>query len=66
MAQILAPAPEALSNEEIILRYKTCTDEIIKAATDPTYDFERCCLLAQAKYNWILRGFRESSARVGQ
>lgn len=59
MAEIIAPAPEAIPNEEIIRRFKTSLDEVIKSCTDSTFEFERTTLLAQAKYNWMLfRGFQ--------
>jgi hypothetical protein len=54
MATILGAAPEALSNDEIIRRYKDSLKELTKAATDSTYDWERQVSLAQARYNWML------------
>ena len=54
MATILGPAPDAMSNDEIIEEYKTSLDELTKAATDPTYDFERTVSVSQARYNWML------------
>ncbi len=59
MAEIIGAAPEALGNEEIIQKYRASIDEVTKACTDPTFDFERCVSVANAKYQWMLiRGFQ--------
>lgn len=66
MAEIVAPAPEALSNEEIIRKFNSSLTEITKAATDPTFDFERTVSLAQAKYQYMLiRGFQNIQMGYG-
>src|ERR1039458_8280860 len=66
MADILAPAPDALANEEIIRRFKTSLDEVTKASTDPSFDFERTVSIAQAKYQFMLiRGFQNLSLGMG-
>ena len=58
MAEILGPAPEAMSNEEIIKRFDSHLTQVIKSATDPQYDFERTVLLSHARYQWMMvRGF---------
>jgi hypothetical protein len=54
MAEILGEAPEALSNSEIIKRYGSHLDVVTKAATDPTYDFERSILISQARQQWLM------------
>jgi hypothetical protein len=43
-----------MSNDEIIDEFKSSLDELTKAATDPTYDFERTVSVSQARYNWML------------
>lgn len=66
MAQVIGSAPKALSNEEIIRRYNVSLTEVTKAATDPTYDFERCTSVAHAKYQWMMvRGFQTMSLGWG-
>ncbi len=52
MAIIEGPAPEALSNAEIIRKYPGAIEEIIKAATDPTFDYERQIQINQARLIW--------------
>lgn len=54
MAEILGPAPDALSNDEIIRRYAASLKELTVAATDPTFDWERQVSINQARYNWML------------
>src|ERR1700742_424569 len=54
MAEILGPAPDAMSNDDIIKRFGPSLKELTVAATDPTYDFERTLSIAQARYNWLL------------
>ena len=59
MAEIIGPAPEALSNDEIIRRYNSSLTEVTRAATDNTFDFERSALISQARYQYMLvRGFQ--------
>ena len=66
MADIIAPAPEALPNEEIIRRFKADIEQVTKAATDPTFDFERTVNIAQAKYQFMLiRGFQNLALGMG-
>lgn len=66
MAQILGPASDALPNEEIIRRYGSSLTEVTKAATDPTYDFERTTSVARAKYQWMMiRGFQTMAVGWG-
>jgi hypothetical protein len=52
MANIIGPAPEALNNEQIIARYGEAIQQVIDAASDPQYDFERQIQLNQARLNW--------------
>lgn len=54
MAQILGPAPDALSNEQIIKRFDGSLTQVTKAATDPTYDYERITLINQARLQWLM------------
>lgn len=57
MAEILGPAPEALNNDQIIRRYEGSLTQLTKAATDPTYEFERIALINQARLQWqMIRG----------
>ena len=51
--QIVGPAPEALSNEQIIKRYDSAITEVIKAGTDPQFDYERTILLNSARLAWM-------------
>ena len=50
--EVLGPATPSLSNDEIIATYPKGIDELIKAATDPNYDFERQIYINQARLNW--------------
>jgi hypothetical protein len=50
--EIIGPAPEALSNDEIIRRYDEAISQLIKASLDSQYDFERQVLVNQARLNW--------------
>jgi hypothetical protein len=55
--EVLGPATPSLSNDEIIATYPKGIDELIKAATDPNYDFERQIYINQARLNWqFIRG----------
>lgn len=54
MADILGPAPEAMSNDEIIRQYDGSLRHLTKAATDPNYDFERISLINQARLQWMM------------
>ncbi len=54
MAEIISPAPDALSNDEIIRRFAGSLTEITRAATDTTYDFERIALINQARRQWMM------------
>lgn len=66
MAEILGAAPEAMANEDIIRRFKAELDQVTKAATDPTFDFERTVNIAQAKYqSMLIRGFQNLSLGMG-
>lgn len=57
MARIIGPAPDALSNDEIMRRFDGSLTQLTKAATDPTYDFERIALINQARLQWqMIRG----------
>lgn len=57
MAEILGAASDALSNDEIIRRFNGSLTQLTKAATDPTYDWERIALLNQARLQWqMIRG----------
>lgn len=49
---IVGPAPESLSNDEIIKRYDNALTQVIKAALDPQYDMERQVLINQARLNY--------------
>ena len=51
--EIIGPVPQALSNEDIIKRYDSSITEIIKAAADPQFDYERTILLNQARLAWM-------------
>jgi hypothetical protein len=50
--EIIGPASEALSNEQIMARYGKEIGEVIAAAADPQYDYERQVLINQARLNW--------------
>lgn len=64
--EILGDASFALSNDEIIQRYNPALTEVTKAATDPTYDFERSTSIARAKYQWMMiRGFQTMTVGWG-
>lgn len=54
MAEIKGPAPDALSNQDIIRSFDSSLTEITKAATDPTYDFERQTMISQARQQWLM------------
>ena len=55
--EIIGPAPEALTNEEIIKRYDAVLTQLIRASLDSQYDFERQILVNQARLNWqFVRG----------
>lgn len=66
MAEIIGAAPEAMANEDIIRRFKAELDQVTKAATDPTFDFERTVNIAQAKYqSMLIRGFQNLALGMG-
>ena len=50
--EVLGPAPEALSNADIIQRYDSALTQMIQASLDSQYDFERQILVNQARLNW--------------
>ena len=54
MAKILGPEPDALNNTEIIARYDRQLTELLKAATDSNFEFERSALINSARYQWLL------------
>ena len=54
MAEIIGPAPAAMSNDDIIRRFDSSLTEATKSATDPQYDFERTVLISQARYQWMM------------
>lgn len=54
MATIVGPAPDALSNEEIIRRYNSSLTQATKAMWDPQMDFERVALINQARLQWMM------------
>lgn len=61
MAEIIGPAPEAMSNDQIVKTFSGSLSELTKAATDPTYNFEKTVLLGQARQQWMMvRGFADS------
>lgn len=67
MATILGPEPAALSNEQIIKKYDGALTQITKAATDPSYDFERIALLNQARLQWLMvKGQQNNSVGMSQ
>ncbi|MBV8831639.1 MAG: hypothetical protein JO108_20715, partial [Acidobacteriaceae bacterium] len=49
---IIGPAPEALSNDEIIARYDGAITQLVKACLDSQFEFERQVLVNQARLNW--------------
>jgi hypothetical protein len=51
MAEILGPAAPKLTPDEIISRFGRSIEDGIRAADDPSADFERCTLLNQARMN---------------
>lgn len=62
MAEVLGPAPEAMSNDAIIKRFSGSLSELTKATTDPTFSFERICLLGQARQQWMMvKGFADTT-----
>jgi hypothetical protein len=66
MAEILGPAPEAMSNEDIIRKFNEQLTQVIKSTTDPQYDFERLALVSQARYNWMMyRGMQSMVLGAG-
>lgn len=50
--EIIGPAPESLSNEEIIAKYGSAITQIIQASLDPQYEYERQLLVTQARRQW--------------
>lgn len=61
MADILGPAPEAMSNADIIQRFDGSLRQLTKSATDPTYDYERINLINQARLQWMMiRGMQNN------
>jgi hypothetical protein len=50
--EIVGPAPEALSNDQIIQQYDSALTQMIKASLEPEYEFERQILVNQARLNW--------------
>lgn len=50
--QELGPAPQVLTNEEILAQYGKSLDEVIAAATDSQYEFERTIQINKARRNW--------------
>ena len=51
--QVLGPAPETLTPEQILQQYPEAIDQLIKAAVDPQHEFERQILINQARQNWM-------------
>lgn len=51
--EILGPEPQALSNDEIISKYAGSLTELAKSTSDPQYDYERLCLISQARLQWL-------------
>ena len=47
--EIIGPAPESLGNDEIIARFDDAITQLIKAATDSQYEFERQIQVNQAR-----------------
>lgn len=54
MATIGGPAEGVYSNDEIIAKFDGALTAVTKAATDPTYDFERQALINQARLQWMM------------
>ncbi|MEN6537700.1 MAG: hypothetical protein ABFD89_28880, partial [Bryobacteraceae bacterium] len=50
--QIEGPAPQALSNDDILKRYPEAIQQVIDAAADPQYDYERQICINQARLRW--------------
>jgi hypothetical protein len=50
--EIVGPAPEALSNDDIIQKYDGAITQLIKASMDMQYETERQILVNQARLNW--------------
>ncbi len=67
MAQIIGPEPDALSNDQIIKKFDGSITAVTKAATDPTYDFERIALINQARLQWLMvKGQQNNAVGYGQ
>lgn len=59
MAKIIGPAPEALSNKQIIARYNQSLTQVIRSTWDAQFEFERIAMLQQARVQWqMIRGFQ--------
>jgi hypothetical protein len=50
--EVLGPAPEALSKQDIIRRFDKSLTEIIKACQDQQFEFERQTLVNRARRAW--------------
>ena len=50
--QLLGPAPEVLRPEQIIAGYKSSLDQVVQAASDPQYEFDRQIQLNKARLQW--------------
>lgn len=50
--QELAPAPETLTNEQIVAQFPEQINELLKACIDPQYEFERVIQVNKARRNW--------------
>jgi hypothetical protein len=50
--EVLGPAPEAISKQEIIRRFDKALTEIIKASQDQQFEFERQTLVNRARRAW--------------
>lgn len=67
MARIIGPAPDALSNEEIIRKFDGSLRQLRKAARDPQYDYERIALINQARTQWqMVRGLQTNVFGLSQ
>lgn len=48
----LAPAQPMLSSDDILAKYKEAIEDIIKASTEPMYEYERQLIINRARKNW--------------
>jgi hypothetical protein len=53
MAEVLAPAPDALSIEDLITQYEETIRRLAKSAADEQYDYERQLLLNKTRMQWM-------------